>query len=389
MPDSTRPKTSMFFQVVKGYMTNDGSLKRIIANPGGKNFSIIFSYITSKSFESVMLDNTKQGKSGKEVFGSDSLTVDEFLEKIGWPITHSNEKALLMLFHSYSQDKALKAKRRGDFWEFSYLKDLEYPSDQDLEEARTSNKFIMDVIDDLNDFLIPSLEAGSPVHDRTQNIFAPLWEAMLSDPLISAFQDEMVYQAVEHLPQEPVEKYNILQFGTGAGNSTISLIEKILEIMSDCSVHILGIEEIPILAQKSQDLVNHKIADSLAIMKEKNLKIDFSVETQDFYSFKISETDFNMVLGLQILINITERALIGFFDRISHHIAPDGVMILGQSTSYSKEFPYPMSIMYLPIKGFMQFPTKDELYSAVKDFFSSVKSSGLDAIWVLKDPRQF
>ncbi|MHA2250267.1 MAG: hypothetical protein ACXAD7_07890 [Candidatus Kariarchaeaceae archaeon] len=393
MPDSTRPKSSMFFQVVKGILTGDGALKRIINNPGGKNFSIIFAYLTSKAFEISLLKPNLHGKIGRDAFEDQWLTPMRFLKKMQWggpeEPTIFARYMIKELFNSFVQDKALKSKIEDGKIFFKYQKDLDYPAEEQLNEARASNKYFMQVIDDLTDLIPKSLEQGEPVHERTKSAMGPLWEAFLSDPLVKSFEDEMVYQVMSNFPKKSDgEELNIVQFGSGAGNGTIGFINHILEEYRNVRVNIYCYEESAILITRARELLGYFNSENRDKYAERGLEINFEYFAQSFKEeVKLENTAVDIVMCFQCMQWLSKEQRKEFFGRLAKIVSKDGCAILGQSSSYNEDFPYPLTLMYLNVMGFSSFPTKDEITRRTEPFFKNIKSSGLDAMWVLKKPR--
>ncbi|MFV2016334.1 MAG: hypothetical protein ACC656_12950, partial [Candidatus Heimdallarchaeota archaeon] len=256
MPDSSRPTSSRFFQISKSYLTFDNSAKRVTSHPGGKNLPTIFAYLTSKIFEIIVLTVNNHNKIGKLAFDKTDgnwQSPHSFLSHMEWSANQFTENIITDIFNSFVQDKVMKS-RSDPKLEFSLIKDLEFPSDAQISEARLSNVYLMNIIDDLTKFLPQTLETGKPSHNRNTMLYAPLWEAYFADSIHDAYKDEMIIKTNEFITKMNfTEKLTFIQIGTGAGFGTIEIMELLLDKLRDIEIQVNYVEQISYLMGKARE----------------------------------------------------------------------------------------------------------------------------------------
>ncbi len=394
MPDDTRPQRSQFNQLVSGIFSRDSSLRRVLSHPGGQNAAIVFSYFTSVAYDSLMLKK-HNGKSGVDIFNEKIwVSPKEFLKAMHWggengePTKYAT-KVIRDMFLSFAQDGAMEMEGASESYIFKYIADLDYPSDEQLNLGRTTNKYLMYAAEDLIEFLVPSLKQGYPAVDRHGMDISVLWESLQSDPLIDAIRTEYIYQTDKALPTlDEGETLSIIEIGSGAGNSAIKLIDRICDRYSDLTVELFIYEEIPNLLTRARNNVNYYLKSKRNELADKNIELIISYDIHKFNEDLIFEKNrFNLVLAFQIMHYIPEherRFRIMNFHRI---MKPSGKLILGQPTSYSEEFPYPFTLLFSGTENFDSYPTAKHMESYLTNYFKKIKSVGLDGYWIISNPK--
>jgi cyclopropane fatty-acyl-phospholipid synthase-like methyltransferase len=391
VPDSSRPTTSRFFQISKSYITFDNSAKRVANHAGGKNLHIIFAYLTSKIFEIVMIDESSSGKTGKDVFRQDDdgwINPRFFLTSMDWKVNTLTEKIITDIFNSFVQDKVMKS-RSSKGYEFYFIKDLEFPSDDQVDDARESNKYLMNIIDDLTKFLPRTLEGGNPCHDRNTMLYFPMWEAFYVDPIHEAYKDEMVFQADELISNfELTGKLSLVQIGTGTGFGSLEIMDLMIDKLHSVEIGLTYIEEKSHLLNKAQEQLSHHLSENMKRYNEKYITVKPNFSTQSIYELDdVEPRSANIVFAFQVLQFVKESKLKPFFLQISRMLRPDGIFVLIQPTSYSKEFPYPLTLLYHSVTDFYGFPTVDQVKDAAKLSFDKIQVSAMDTLWIMRLPK--
>lgn len=391
---SNRPKSSMFFQVVKSLVTGDKSLQRITNDPGGKNFSTIYSYIASCAYREMMLKPNTKGKIGKDIFLNDEwISPREFLKKMEW--VHENGEPTKYtvnmttnLLNSFEQDKSFVRKELGGTFVFKFKKELEFPSDKEIDEARQSNKLFMMSIDDLIQYIPKTLENGYPTASRNASEMQPLWEAIHNDPLTKAFRDEYVRNIAKNLPDAIEERdIIILEFGIFTGLAVNSTINNLVEKYSNVTINYILVEEVkPLMVRAKQKIqyhlnsINHKLAEKNIVFKMQYLNQGFDsiIDIPDNYA--------DLIAAFQVFHYIDDNKREVFIRNIKNKLNKNGVFCLGQATSYKLEFPYPFTMIYSATENFKGYPISEELRLISEPYFNSVKAKALDSIWTMKKP---
>ncbi|MCY3410497.1 MAG: methyltransferase domain-containing protein [Candidatus Heimdallarchaeota archaeon] len=392
-PDSTRPTSSMFFNVVKSILKGDGSLRRIASHPGGKNFSIIFAYITSKAFKELLLTKNTNEKLGKDIFGQLWLSPREFLIAMEWihEDGQPNQYAIQLtttFFNSFVQDKALESKELGDTYKFRYMKDLDFPDDEQIALARESNNLFMMAIDDLITHIQPSLTKGEPTASRGSAVMQPLWESLHNDPLVTAFREEHIRNIISSFPKVN-EEMKFVEIGVFTGLVTADLIDALVEHYSNITIKYYCVDDVDPLLQRARQKIEYHINQLAPKLIEKGITIDMEYIVQEYTEpLKFEPNSIDLIAGFQIFHYMADEYREAFLRNINQVLIQDGVFCLGQSTSHSEEFPYPFTLIYSSSEKFSGYPTKDELKLIATSYFSSIKATGLDAIWTMKKPKK-
>jgi SAM-dependent methyltransferase len=394
LPDDTRPQRSQFNQLVSGIFSRDSSLRRVLSHPGGQNAAIVFSYFTSVAYDNLMLKK-HNGISGKEVFGEKEwISPKEFLKAMNWggengePTKYAT-KVIRDIFLAFAQDGALEMEGISESYIFRYKADLDYPSDEQLNLGRTTNKFLMYAAEDLIDFLVPSLKQGYPAVDRHGMDISVLWESLQSDPLIDAIRTEYVYQTDKALPIiTEGETLSIIEIGSGAGKAAIELIDKITDRYNNITVELFIYEEIPNLLTRARNNVNYYLKSKRTDLANKNIDLILNFDVHNFNEdLNFEKNRFNLVLAFQIMHYIPEKERRKRIMNLHKVLKPDGKLILGQSTSYSKEFPYPFTLLFSGTENFDSYPTAKNMESYLTNYFKKIKSVGLDSYWIVSNPK--
>lgn len=391
MPDSSRPTSSRFFQISKSYLTFDNSAKRVANHSGVKNLPIIFAYLTSKIFEIIMIEKNSNGKVGKDAFNQVDdgwISPIKFLDYMQWKINTITEKIITDIFNSFVQDKVMKSRSNRGI-EFHFGSNLEFPTDSQIAEARMSNKYLMNIIDDLIVFLPRTFERGDPAHDRNIILYSPLWEAYYADPIHEAYKDEMLVQADNLISNfELTDSLSFVQIGTGAGFGTLEIIDLMINNLHSVEINVSYVEENNQLLNKAREHMAHHISDKIKLFNKKSITIRPNFESHSYTELEHMHTNkSNFVFAFQALQFVKESDLERFFEHISRILKLDGVFVLVQPTSYSKEFPYPLTLLYHVVKDFHGFPTVDLLKTITKKYFQKVQVSAMDTIWIMKLPK--
>ncbi len=391
VPDSSRPTSSRFFQISKSYLTFDNSAKRVANHPGVKNIPIIFAYLTSKIFEIILIEKNSNGKIGRDIFKQKEeawVSPRSFLSHMEWKINTITEKIITDIFNSFVQDKVMKS-RYDKGYEFLFLSELEFPSDLQIAEARESNGYLMNIIDDLMIFLSRTFERGDPAHDRNVLLYTPLWEAYYADPIHEAYKEEMLIQADELINNfELIGSLSFVQIGTGAGFGTLEIIDLMVNNLHSVEINISCIEENNHLLNKASEHLAHHISENMKLFNKKSITIRPSFEAHPYTKLDhIPTNKSNFVFAFQALQFIKESELERFFEQASRILKLDGVFVLIQPTSHSKEFPYPLTLLYHGVIDFHGFPTADRVKEIAKQYFQKVQVSAMDTIWIMKLPK--
>lgn len=395
MPDSTRPTRSMYFQVIKSVLSMDWSLRRILDHPGSKNFNTIFAYITSLAFDK-LLTTPSAGKTGTQIFsehGEELISAKQFLEEMKWGGTEVSPYAIHtveQLFNSFCQDKAMKKKIESGVSKYQIIETLDYPSDDQISEIRDSNKFFMMGVDDLVGYLPKSLDAGQPLASRTKTSFLPLWEAMISDPLVDVFRSEMLFNAVQNFASfQNNDDINIVELACGTGTGTLELIKSLASTFSDKNITISCYDQVPSELKRAKERVEHFDKEIRKEYTAKGLTFTYNFIVKPYRS-KISVPDksVDLMLVFQHLQYVSDKELYSYFDVLAWKLKPDGLIVVAQTTSYSDDFPHPLTPVYMAVDIFQNYPTAKVMKKVTTSSFGSVKSSGLDGIWILKKPKQ-
>ncbi len=393
MPDDTRPQRSQFNQLVGGIFSRDSSLRRVLSHPGGQNAAIVFSYFTSVAYDNLMLKK-HNGKSGKEVFGeTEWISPKEFLKAMHWggeddPTKYST-KVVRDIFLAFAQDGALEMEGISESYIFKYKTDLDYPSDEQLNLGRTTNKFLMYAAEDLIEFLVPSLQQGYPAVDRHGMDISVLWESLQSDPLIDAIRTEYIYQTDKALPiMKNGDTLSIIEIGSGAGKSATKLIDRISEKYTDLTVELFIYEEIPNLLTRARNNLNYYLKSKRADLVSKNIDLILNYDVHKFNEdLNFEKNRFNLVLAFQLMQFIPEDDRRSRIMNMHKILKPDGKLILGQPTSYSKEFPYPFTLLFSGTENFDSYPTAKNMESYLTNYFKKIKSVGMDSYWIVTNPK--
>jgi cyclopropane fatty-acyl-phospholipid synthase-like methyltransferase len=391
VPDSSRPTTSRFFQISKSYITFDNSAKRVANHEGGKNLHIIFAYLTSKIFKILMLDENAKGKIGKEAFRQNEtgwINPRFFITFMDWKVNTLTEKIITDTFNSFVQDKVMKS-RSSKGYEFQFVKDLEFPTENQVETARSSNKYLMNIIDDLTEFLPRTLEGGNPCHNRNTMMYLPMWEAFYGDPIHEAYKEEMVLQADQLIDNfELTGNLSLVQIGTGTGFGSLEIMDLMIDKLHSVEINMTYIEEIIHLLNKAQEQLSHHLSENMKKYNDKYITVKPNFVNRSIYQFEPNiPRSANMIFAFQVLQFIKESQLKPFFEGISRMLRPDGIFVLIQPTSYSNEFPYPLTLLYHSVNDFYGFPTVDRVKEAAKLYFDKIQVSAMDTLWIMRLPK--
>lgn len=362
------------------------------SHPGGKNFSIIFAYITSSAFKETLLKKNIHGKLGKEIFGNNEwINPREFLRSMKW-IQEDGEESqysvnmLTDLFNSFVQDKALRVRDAGETFEYSYIKDLKFPDNDQVALARESNGLFMMTVDDLTGYIQQTFENGYPAVSRDAKHLLPLWEALHNDRLVEAFRQEHVRNIKNNLPKNN-SSLNFLEIGVFTGLGTVETIDAMVDAYHDMTINYTVIEDIEPMLNRAKQKIEYHISSLNEVTMKKNIKFKMNYINQVYSEdIVLEKNNFDMISVFQVFHYIKDQYRETFVRDVHNMLKKDGVLCMGQSTSHSLEFPYPFTLIFCTAENFMGYPIKAELKLINEPYFSSIKVTGLDAIWTLKKP---
>ncbi len=385
---SSRPKGSMFLQIVKSIITGDGSLRRMTNHQGGKQFSIIFAYIAYSAYREMMLKENIHGKVGKDIFKeSEWLSPRQFLEKMGYEPSKYTVNMATDMLNSFTQEGAFERKDEAETFEYKFKKDVDKPSDDDIAKARESNRLFMMSIDDLIVYTQKTFENGYPVVSRDASEMQPLWESLHNDELITAFRVEHIRNIDNNLPKLN-DTLDYLEIGVFTGLGTIETIDKMVKKYDNITINYTLIEEIKPLMIRAKQKIEYHLSTLNHITAEKKITFNMNfinVELENALT-QFKDNSFDIVAAFQVLHYMSDKHIEPFIRNVHQVLKSTGVFCLGQSTSYALEFPYPFTLIYNTTDNFKGYPLKDELKIILEPYFDKVKSTGLDAIWTMKRP---
>jgi len=385
----------MFFKVLRSVISFDGSINRITSNPGGKNVNIIFAYLTSLAYDQMMHTPADNGRKGIDILQAQEWTTPKvWLEKMQWGGANgSNSHTIFMvsqLFKSFQQDGVFEVRGEEGLEEYKFIQPLEYPTDEQIEQARASNKYLMMAIDDLLALLPKTLATGQPQASRNKSSYLPLWEALLSDPLTDIFREEMVFQVKNNYPKLDKEQttFKILEIATGTGSATIRLIRDLIEEYENTEITIYCYEEIASQLNRAKERIASFDNKVKSMYLAKGLSFKYEYKVKRFKDpIKLPTAGVDMIVAFQNLPFIKPGDRYSYFENLARMLADHGSIIMAQTTSYSKDFPHPLSLAYLAVEGFEGYPTVEEMNEVCKSFFKKIQSSGIDSIWVVSKPK--
>ncbi len=396
MPDSIRPTSSMFSKLVKSIFSFDGSVRRIITSPGAKNFSTAYTYVSSLAFDLLMRAKNNKGKTGKQILLYSSrewITPREFAKKMNWvgddgEPTQYTILYLNDLFLSFCQDKAMKMERIEGSYKFKFINYLEFPDNEEIDLVRKTNSMFMSAIDEFMQYMVPSLKAGKPLVDRYETSNAIVWEAFLGDPMINSFRNEYVLQIFKRLVKlSTKEKIRIVEFGTGVGKGIVSLVDKIMKKFTNTEFEIYCFDEMPMLLKRAESHITYYLSTVATELSNRNITINVYYKIYNGNKNISLDGTFDIVGSFLNIQYIRETQRTEYFGIISQLLNDDGTLVIGQPTSYSKEFPYPLTLVFRVTSKFEFYPTPKEMNEYLTSFFGKIKSVGLDFYWIVQKPK--
>ena len=245
-------------------------------------------------------------------------------------------------------------------------------------------------LDDLTDYIPQTLETGLPQASRRRSTLLPLWEAFLNDPLTDIFREEMIVMAKEHFPKVDPETNSLqaVEIATGTGSGTVRLIREMIQRYENVDITIHCYEEVANQLNRAKERIT---------AYDKKLKSQYSAKGLTFnYRYNVKRyrdpitlgTDtIDLIVAFQNQHYLSQGDRYSFVENLSRLLNEEGVIVMAQTTSYSHLFPHPLTLAYLPVEGFVGFPTVDEMKELVSSFFKKYTSSGLDTIWVVSKPK--
>lgn len=381
---------------MRSVLSFDTSMNRINSDPGGQHMNIIYAYITSLVYDRIMHVENDEGVVGHDLVKKKRpITAQEFLHGLGWGIEKGTSvsnyaiNAIQEAFLSFMQDGVFEME--GDYpnFQFSFVKELDYPSDTQIETARKSNKYFMMAVDDLIESLTDSIKSGTPLLSRSRSSLLPLWEALEGDPLSQVYRNEMITQTLDNFPNVPeAGNIRIIELGTGTGSSTIQLIKELTDHYTNTKIELYCYEDVANQLRRARERVQGFDREFKATYQEKGIEFSYQFKTLKYTSpITLEENSIDLILSFQNLQFITHDERFIYFERLAKLLNEHGKIIITQLTSYSDTFPHPMTLMMLSTKEFHNYPTVNQMKEYVKTYFKSYKSSGLDTIWILSNPK--
>lgn len=399
MPSSSRPTSSMFWQIIKSALF-DTSLKRVLNSEGGQNLTTVFAYFSSLAFKELLLTPVHpDGDTGKDLFlqaPNQSLSILEFLNKSGMLGDKSPNTYQLTvverLLDSFVVDKALSRSEDSGRKVYQYIEDLEFPEDSQIETARKSNKYLILAGEDLICYTLKSIRNGQGAVGLNDSKNTLLFEALFSDPLFEHTRKETTDKVLkDSLEFKYIDEIKVVDFGVNAGGGTIHFLDYLVHTYPKRTISLTGVANSTGFLARTRMNYNTYLHANRGSIAEKGATLEtnfLNLEFGDYSALEGLNGKVDVIYFPQILMFFSQEDQNRLLKLASELLIPNGTVILLHSSSHSDDFPFPFFYLYMNIDKFVDFPTKEHLELVCKQYFASVKSSNLDSIWILRKPKR-